>query len=109
MISLASPLMLGKLKLVLNELELFVEGVADLLGGTQLRDGQFNPERIADGKIPNQIRVTGDNSVVIGGRSVSGQFKFGFDNLVTARSFAGAVSELFGHIDETNAISTGDL
>lgn len=93
-----------------NMLETFVEEVADIIfGGSQLRDGNFNAVRIAEGRIPNQIRVTSTDTVVIGGRSVGGRFEFGFGDTATANAFAGAASTLFDNIQEVSAIATGDV
>lgn len=92
-----------------DELELFVEGLADdLFGGTQIRDGRFNAERIADGRIPNIVRVIRNDQVLIGGRSVGGRFQFEFENPTTAGQFANSVETLFDHIGETGAIAIGD-
>jgi len=98
----------GQTQTRFDELELFVEGVADLFGGTQLRDGSFNAVRIAAGQTPNQIRVNND-VVVIGGRSVSGQFSFDFANTSTANTFSDSVGTLFDNIKEAGAIATGDI
>jgi predicted extracellular nuclease len=89
-----------------DELELFVEAVAiDLFGGTQLRDGRFNDQRIADGRIPNRIRVYGDD-VIITGQSVGGRFQFDFDDTATAQAFADTARELFGNIAESGALAS---
>lgn len=92
-----------------DNLEEFVEGIAiDVFGGEQLRDGNFNAARIAGGQIPNGIRVTGGDDVVISGRSVGGRFQFGFADAGVAGDFVSAASTLFGNVDEANAIAFGD-
>ena len=100
----------GATQVRFDTLEEFVEGVASsIFGGNQLRDGNFNAERIADGQIPNQVRVTRGDRVIIGGRSVGGRFEFGFADSATANFFAEAVGDLFGNIQETGAIAMGDI
>jgi VCBS repeat-containing protein len=92
-----------------DELELFVEGLAtDLFGGTQIRDGRFNAERIADGRIPNIVRVIRDDKVLIGGRSVGGRFQFDFSDSTTAELFVDTTRTLFDNIGETGALAVGD-
>ncbi len=93
-----------------DTLEEFVESVAtEIFGGEQLRDGNFNATRIAEGRVPNRVRVAGGDDVVIGGRSVGGQFRFDFADGGVASDFANVASTLFGNIDEANAIALGDV
>lgn len=92
-----------------DTLATFVGGVADsLFGGTLLRAGDFDAAGIAEGRIPNQIRVAATDDVAIRGRSVATPFRFDFADAVTAGLFAETVVALFDNIDTANAIAGGD-
>ena len=89
-------------------LEEAVEGLAAAFGGVQSRDGNFNAVRIADGQVPNNVRVNGNDQVIVAGRSTSGRFTFDLESTETAETVADALRELFANVDEADAIAIGD-
>ena len=91
-----------------DTLESAVQGTAAAFGGEQSRGGTFNAQRIANGAAPNNIRVTGDNRLVIGGRSVGGQYRFDFGSAADAGNAQTAVNELFGQVGDGGIVAAGD-
>ncbi|MGF1583022.1 MAG: hypothetical protein ACFCD0_27190, partial [Gemmataceae bacterium] len=92
-----------------NTLEAFVYALSAQFGGVKLRSGTLNAVRIAQGKLPNQIRTTASGKLIISGQSVSGRMEFAFDNEETALLVADIFRTLFKDIDEADAIANGDL
>ena len=87
-----------------TDLESFVEGIVDELGGTQLRDGSFNDEGIANGRTPN-VRVQGNDVLKIAGQSVGGNFRFAFDDPALTQDVAAGLDALFDLIDQADAVA----
>ncbi|MEO1470228.1 MAG: ExeM/NucH family extracellular endonuclease, partial [Pseudomonadota bacterium] len=99
----------GETQARFSTLETFVEGVVEVLGGEQTRDGDFRAGRIADGRGPTRVEADDDGELLIAGRGVKGRFEFTFEDGETAGTAADALSTLFDEVAAADAIGFGDL
>lgn len=89
-------------------LEPFVEALVEELGGVQIRDGNFKADHIADGRIPNVVRLDGDGDLKIAGKSVKGRFEFELPDTVDGPKLVDDIRRLFEHIEDAGALASGE-
>ncbi|MEM9900975.1 MAG: ExeM/NucH family extracellular endonuclease [Pseudomonadota bacterium] len=84
----------------------FLVKAAEVYDGDIEKAGVINDQRLDDGDGPNNISVTANDAVTIGGSGIAGSYRIQFDDKGDAQNFEAFVEKVLGKIDDNNVVAT---